>query len=168
MAAAIITQFYVELQPNYGITYPSDFPCPHPQTSYHCASNDTPIKSVANVWWIGGRKLRVCFSSVIGRRAGFLLCTYHISVIVEPTLPLIVVLRWMKLESVTPCSNSKSFECENVTALILCDVSLWAVAFVVLLTMSHWRVSSSWITTSCAGVNFKECERVRIKPIKDI
>ena len=54
-AATIITWYYVGPQPqtrNSGITYPTELPCTHPKRSYHCALNDTPMTSKANVWWI--------------------------------------------------------------------------------------------------------------------
>ena len=74
--AAIITQFYVELQHkprNSRITHPTDFPCTYPKTSCHCASKNTPMTSAANFWWICWLKTsRVfLFFSVIGLRWGF-------------------------------------------------------------------------------------------------
>ena len=59
------------------MTHPTDFACQYPKTSYHCASNDTPMTSVANFWWIWWSKTFRVFFSVIDL-LGFFFCTHHI------------------------------------------------------------------------------------------
>ena len=56
-AAAIITQFYVELQPksrNSGITHHTDFPCRYPENfiSLRVERHPMTMTSIANFWWI--------------------------------------------------------------------------------------------------------------------